>query len=453
MKLSALQKRSCPACRFVLAIFLGPLISPLSAQVDGALVVRHGILVQGTVEGTVVALDDAAEIKIDKAASVIGDVVLPEEKGVGPNKAPQGTPSSKAKFTALDAGALRGKQRVASGFNLPKVAPPKKGAGTEVVVLATEKGDAPDFANTKDVTVNHPKRELAIPPGVYGDLSVQNGSVILGEKGSPVPTRYSFQSITIHSSAKLDLAGPVIVTVAALGKIQGVLGSTVYSNWLDLRVTSGPVAIDGKGEVYGVVTATESAVTVGHGTKLRGGLICDQATVESGGKFTGVQPSWSKESSGNSLPHFIHKAARVESKMPELVERYAADYAVSTTYAADEPALVLAKKRRIGPPDKSKSAQAFFDACCTVFDGSGFARASIVSIDQGLSARGRPDVNVVTLEREQFEDNLWAIGRKKQARDNIVLIRDDPKLLQSFMERALKLAADAAAKAAKEAGR
>ncbi|MEO5959668.1 MAG: hypothetical protein ABIZ49_08640, partial [Opitutaceae bacterium] len=50
------------------------------AQVEGALVTRRGAVIRGTVEGTLIALNEAAEVTVERGAEVKGDLVLPADK-------------------------------------------------------------------------------------------------------------------------------------------------------------------------------------------------------------------------------------------------------------------------------------------------------------------------------------------------------------------------------------
>ena len=432
-------------------------------QVEGALVTRRGAVIQGTVEGSIVALQETASVAVKRGALVAGDVVLASEQdqpapAAGPGPVTAGgnvrRVSARVTLTVDDATSLKGRQRAAATFELPRAEKARQPAGTNIVTLQNAKDKDPNFGTLKDLTIRQNKREVRLPAGTYGDISVENGSLVLGTAGALTRDRYYFHSLAVGANGSVDLLGPVVVVTGQLGSIQGKLGHDRFTNWLDLRVTAGDVLLGADSDVHGVVTASESAVTLGPRAKLRGGLVCDQATVGIAARFTGVSPDWSKESSGNSLPLFIHKAARLQSRLPELIGRYGNDYAVSSSYDNDEPVLLLAGTRRTGLSGAASSRpKAFFDACCTLFDGTGFARGSLAVSDLSAQARGFPDINVVTLEREQFEDNLWAIGRQKEPRNSIALIRDNPELLQRFMERAVKLARDAATKAAKEGGR
>lgn len=439
--------------RFLCGLLAFLALTPLSrSQVDGALVTRRGALVQGTVEGALVALGETAEVTVDRGALVTGDLVLPAEKkssqpGAGDHGnldfAPGRKVSPLTKLTLSDPTTVKGHQRTTAGFELPKTAKPRKPDGTDKVVLQTDKDKEPDFKKLRDLTLKDKKRDVTLPPGSYGDIVIESGRLLLGQKGVGLPTRYYFQSLSVGANASVEPLGRTVVVVGQLGAIQGMVGSSRFTNWLDLRVAGGDVALGADSEIHGVVTAVESAVTLGPRAKLRGGLICDQAVVGSTARFTGVSPGWSKESSGSSLPLFIHKAARIESQLSELAERCAGSYVAAVSYPNDEPLIALQPDAGTqAPPAQEEEQRAFFDACRTLFDGTGFSRG-IVQVFRTANPQSAPEINVL-MEREQFEDHLWAIGRQKEPRDNIVRIRDNPKLLNLFMARSLKVAFNAA---------
>src|SRR5687767_6792611 len=50
------------------------------SQIEGALVTRQGAHVKGKVEGSLVVLEQVAEVRIDAGAEVNGDLVLAGEK-------------------------------------------------------------------------------------------------------------------------------------------------------------------------------------------------------------------------------------------------------------------------------------------------------------------------------------------------------------------------------------
>ncbi len=405
---------------------------------DDALVTRHGAAISGTVEGSIVVLDEAANVSVAKGALVTGDLVLPTDKA---SKSEKGkTKSSKTVVSLGDSRGLKGKQKANEGFNLPKVESPKKGGGTDAVDLQTPSGGAPDFKKVKDIKVNNDKRTLVVPPGSYGDVDVEKGTLVLGVKGSLSPARYNFQSITINGGAQVSLNGPVVITVGQLGRIQGIIGNAQFPTWCDLRVTGGDVTLEGTAELHAVLTATTSAVTVSKGGKVRGGIVCDQATVESTAKVTAVAPNWTKESSGDSAPLFIHKALRVERRLPELTSRFGHGFTPAVIYSNDVPTIMLSNEIVVGHRfAQEQGREAFFAACCALFDGTGFAHGNIVVVTQATPPQAPQALNV-SLSREQFEENLAAVGHQKERRDNIARIRSDPLMLNIFMTRAVTLA-------------
>lgn len=418
-------------------------------QIDGALVTRRGAVVQGTVIGSLVALDEAAEVTISKGGLVHGDLVLPADKtrempaasNIGKSRSLISKLSPRAKVTVSNASSLKGIERVAAGFKLPKAETPRKPTGTETRVLASATGEDPDFKRVKDLTVKNSKREVAVPPGAYGEFVVESGRVLLGRKGFGPPMRYHFESLSVGVDASVDLLGPAIVVVGHLGSIQGKLGNDRYTQWLDLRVVSGAISFGPDSEIHGVVTAGDSAVAMGPRAKMRGGLICDSATVESTALFTGVSPSWSKESSGNSLPRFIHKAARLEQQLSKLATRYEDRYTALVEYVDDEPILKLTQAATAATRlEQHEERRAFFDACCTLLETTWFAAGKIIIVRRADTELGAPALEV-QMRREHFEDHLRTIGRRKHPRDSIRRIRNDPLLLNFFMERSLKVAA------------
>lgn len=440
--------------RALVILPLLPAMAPSSrGQAEGAIVTTHGAQVHGVIEGALVALEDTADVSIDRTATISGDLILPMEKSapstVAPDlvdaKAKNPKVSSHAKIAVADATAVKGKQKAVAGFTLPKTQSPALPKGRAAVVLKTEKDKDPDFKNLKDLTVKQSKREVVLPAGSYGDIAVDSGRLQLGHRGALTRDRYYFQSLTVGKDASVELLGPVVVTVGHLGSVQGKLGNDRFTNYLDLRVAAGAVTLGADSEIHGVVTATDSAVSLGQRVKVRGGIVCDTASVESTARFTGVHPNWGKESSGSSLPLFIHKAVRVEAQMPELVERYAGRYAATVSYPNDEPVIVLeGTAKSAGTTTRSDEQHAFFDACRTLFDGTGFARGSVqLILPAPAGSRFAPDIVTITMDRGQFEDHLWAIGRQKQPRDNIVRIRDDPTLLSLFLERSLQVTRNA----------
>jgi hypothetical protein len=377
-------------------------------------------------------------VTIARGALVSGALVLPGEKSTASTGLKL---SGRAKIAVDNDGAVKGGQRLASSFKLPNSENTKSPAGTDTLTLQSPDETALDFTRVRNLTVKHPKREVVVPPGTYGDFSVVSGRIVLGVAGSITPTRYYFQSLSLGTQGAIDLAGQAIVIVNTLGSIHGQLGNRQFVNWLDLRVVGGTVDFQPASEVFGVVTATGSVVTLGRGAKLRGGLICDRATVEDTGLFTGVKPDWSRESSGNSLPHFIHKAARLEKRLPDMAGALSASHTFTITYPDDVPLLTVNEiERPVDRLEQHTERRAFFQACCALFDGTGFSEGRINLMRASRDSKRSTLPLDVLMERHVFENHLRVVGGATDARENIRRIRDDPLLLNLFMERSLKVA-------------
>lgn len=417
------------------------------AQVEGALVTNHGATVRGVVQGDMLALDSAANVSLETGASVTGDLVLPADKAsvaAAPGKsasAPGNDVAAVAKLkvsatatvTIPDAKAVKGRQRAAKAFSLPAPEPPKAATGTQSVVLQTGREADPDFKKLKDLTLRNPTggmalppRTLTLPPGNYRNISVEGGHLLLGVAGSTDRARYSFARLSVSAGASVELLSPVVVVAGQLGPIDGLLGHRRYAQWLDLRVTSGAVAFGPGSEVHGVVTARDSAVTLGRGMKLHGGAVCDQATVETDAQFIGIQPSWSPDASGNAAPLFVHKAARVEQRLVDLAGNWGDYFGLAVTYPDDVPNLALTASTPKITADQQQ--QVFFEACCVLFDGTGFSAAHLT-----IAFKGATPSIAVDLTRGQFEAALQTLGRRDPIRDGIRIIRADPALLAAFM--------------------
>jgi hypothetical protein len=407
------------------------------AQTEGAIVTRHGAMVRGALQGSLVVLDETADVVIDHGAVIVGAITLPADKtkAAKPTRGDPNPPklSPIATINVAEPAAIKGAQRVARGFALPKLEKAKKPAGTQSVVLQNGREPEPDFTKVKNVILRNvpdgvllPARSLAMPPGAYGDITIESGRLLLGVPGSRDRTRYSLGHLTVGPEGGIELLGPVVLTVEQLGPIGGVLGNARFTQWLDLRVTAGEIVFGPGSEVHGVLTAPESTVAVGRGAKIRGGVICDKATLDNDARFTGVQPSWSAEATGNAAPMFIHKAARVQQRMDEMEQNWGDAFTFTIGYPDDVPNLEVGGSGKV---DEAAQRQVFFDACCSLLDATGFATGHL-TVKHGGAASLAIDVSV-----GKFEEALRTIGGREPIRDGIRIIRNDPIRLAAFMER------------------
>ena len=108
---------------------------------------------------------------------------------------------------------------------------------------------------------------------------------------SPVRPRRqctTFQSLTLNSGAALQVAGPVILTIAGSATINGTAGVSGSPGLLRLDVASGGVTVNSNGTLNGSVIAPSGTVIV-NGT-LNGGVIADRVIVHSNGILHAQEP-------------------------------------------------------------------------------------------------------------------------------------------------------------------
>jgi hypothetical protein len=83
---------------------------------------------------------------------------------------------------------------------------------------------------------------VAVPAGTYGTFIANgNAGFTLGVAGASVPSVYNFQGLTLNGGSKLQVVGPVIVTLAGGVTLNAGGGSPGHPEWLALRLAAGGV--------------------------------------------------------------------------------------------------------------------------------------------------------------------------------------------------------------------
>jgi len=81
--------------------------------------------------------------------------------------------------------------------------------------------------------------ELTVPPGTYGTFTANGGSdFVFGVAGTSTPTVYNLQNLNLNGQCRLDIVGPVILTMANGFTANGMVGTTNHSSWLQLQIAS-----------------------------------------------------------------------------------------------------------------------------------------------------------------------------------------------------------------------
>ncbi len=134
-----------------------------------------------------------------------------------------------------------------------------------------------DFTGLRNLTVNGSVPPIAVPPGTYGDFTANGSSGFsLGVAGATQPAVYNLQRLTLNGSSRLEVLGPVIVTLSNGVAVNGTVGTASNPEWLTLRVAFGDVTLNGNVSLYGYVHAPSGTITLNGSSKLIGGTLSDR---------------------------------------------------------------------------------------------------------------------------------------------------------------------------------
>jgi hypothetical protein len=261
-------------------------------------VVRHGFTVDGRIEGPIQQLS-AEDTTLNDGAAITGDLLVPGTPTLRQNDAPtfggvaQGAGSDQpAGYEILLNGNAQLGHLVTrtDPVALPAVDAPPAATGTRDVTLNDTGQSVGDFSTLRDLTLNADAGMVAVPPGTYRGLTANSGSgFILGMAGSTQPAVYNLDSLTINDGGQLQIAGPVVVTASSVVTLSAAAGAESHPLWLDLKIVSGGVTVNGGGVLYGSVTAPSGSVTINRDALLVGKVVCDRLSVNTGGVLRIVQ--------------------------------------------------------------------------------------------------------------------------------------------------------------------
>jgi hypothetical protein len=253
--------------------------------------VRHAPVLNGRVDGSLQVLSGES-FALNSPAAVTGDLLVPGTPAVRLNGTPtyggtldgSGSAVPSGQQITINQGAeLRHLIRRTDPIALAVVDAPPAPAGTRDVALNQAGQSAGDFATLRNLTLNSNAGPVAVPPGTYGAFVVNDGSrIILGVAGATEPAIYNLQRLTLNSGAQLEIAGPVILTVAGNVALNGSAGTTANPAWLTLRVASGGVTLNGGATLSAVALAPAGTITINGSSQLTGRLECDRLTLNSG---------------------------------------------------------------------------------------------------------------------------------------------------------------------------
>jgi hypothetical protein len=281
-----------------LALALSALSPLVAASTDSGLgLVRQVPAINGggTVEGSLHMMSPGG-ITFNGGAALTGDLFVPGTPTVRLNGKPNygGTldgngPTTPTNYTITLNGqaTLRNIIRRTAPLDLPAVPPPPAPAGSRNVVLGSASQPVGDWSTLRNLTLNGGAGQIAVPPGTYGDFTANGGSgFTLGISGSTTPATYHLQRLTLNGQARIDVVGPVVLTLANGLAANGTLGSADKPDWLDLRISSGGITLNGGCTIHAFVTAPapgSGTVIINGNSTLVGGLVADKLIVNGGG--------------------------------------------------------------------------------------------------------------------------------------------------------------------------
>ncbi len=250
--------------------------------------VRHAPTLSGTIDGSVQQMT-AESVTLNGGAVVTGDLFIPGLPAVRLNGHPDyagtidgmGAASPANHQVTLNGNAgLRHVIRRTDPAMLPAVAAPALPAGRVDVAIGSAGQAIGTFTALRNLTLNDGAGLRAIPAGVYGEFTANgNAGFVLGIAGATQPIAYDFQRFTLNGQSRLEVVGPVIVTVANGVTVNGSFGTAGHTTWLRVNVASGGLTMNGSATGNAFVNAPTGTVTLNGHSELMGGVRCDRLVV------------------------------------------------------------------------------------------------------------------------------------------------------------------------------
>jgi RHS repeat-associated protein len=275
------------------------------ADVIASAKVRHGINMNGTVEGSVQQMTGES-VTLNGGAVITNDLLVPGSPTVRLNGHPSfggtivgtGSATPTGYTITLNGNSTLDKLRTrTNAITLPTVPVPPSPSGTRNVTINSA-GQNPGPWNTlKNLTLNSNVGPVAVPAGTYGDFAANGGSTLqLGVAGTT--STYNLQHLTLNGQAVIEVLGPVVLNVRYGFNLNGHSGFGSHPDWLTININGGDMNINGGATLYGFLTAPNSRVIINGQALLEGGLTSDYLTVNGGG----VLRLRSSGGSGNQPP-------------------------------------------------------------------------------------------------------------------------------------------------------
>jgi len=232
--------------------------------------IRHAPTLNGFLDGSMQILL-AESTTLNSGATISGDLLLRGTPTVtlngratlGTTKNGPGSSLPSNYSLVLNNNALVNTLvRHVDAIPMPSVTAPPAPAGTRQVTLNRSTDPIGNFATLRDLTLNSNVGRIAVPAGTYGNFTANGtSSFVLGVAGGTVPAVYNLQNLTLNGSSKVEIVGPVILTLANGATFSGSAGNAAHSAWLELRIASGGLTLNKSAQMHGRVVAPNGTVS------------------------------------------------------------------------------------------------------------------------------------------------------------------------------------------------
>jgi hypothetical protein len=105
-----------------------------------------------------------------------------------------------------------------------------------------------------------------------------NATITLGVAGATQPSVYSFDTLAVGNGAKVNIVGPVVLTLnpgsTSTISIQNnvVVGNSLHPEWLQIKMYTGNLNLGNNGTLYGSVLAPQGTVTFENNSGFNGSV-------------------------------------------------------------------------------------------------------------------------------------------------------------------------------------
>lgn len=264
--------------------------------ISSPIVVRRAPVLNGIVEGSIQVLLPES-FALNGSATVSGDLLVPGTPKIvrNGNAMIAGTLSAggdaapaTATVTLNGGSVVRHLVMQTDPVALPTVAAPASPTGTRNVAVNNAAQANVDFDGLRNLTLNGNVGSVAVPPGVYGNLTANGSSgFVLGVAGSTEPALYQLQQLTLNGASKVEIVGPVVLRLAQNLTLNGSINSGGDPLDLVVEIANGGVTLNGATTLRGSVIAPNGTVTVNGSSTLRADLVrADRLVVNGNGWVT-----------------------------------------------------------------------------------------------------------------------------------------------------------------------